>query len=161
MWFYGGNDGVFRAIKGGQPSAAPPAQPTVEGIEQWAFIPPEFFGKFKRMYNNSPRYFIRARRRRWCPRRRLLRPEHDCMRDEARLLVGRPGRVIHPEGHERGDHRPVSLHLGAPWRALLYALNVTNRDEPHRGLEDRLLPIPTTTRPAGASASWAGPGQRR
>jgi len=33
--FYGGNDGVFRAIKGGQAAT--------DGLEQWAFIPKEFF----------------------------------------------------------------------------------------------------------------------
>jgi type IV pilus assembly protein PilY1 len=44
--FYGGNDGVFRAIKGGQAAG--------DGVEQWAFIPQEFFGKLKRLYDNSP-----------------------------------------------------------------------------------------------------------
>ena len=44
--FYGGNDGVLRAIKGGQA--------TTDGTEQWAFIAPEFFGKLKRQYSNSP-----------------------------------------------------------------------------------------------------------
>lgn len=44
--FYGGNDGVFRAIKGGQLAT--------DGTEQWAFIAQEFFGKFKRLYDNSP-----------------------------------------------------------------------------------------------------------
>lgn len=44
--FYGGNDGVFRAIKGGTAST--------DGKEQWAFIPQEFFSKFLRLYNNSP-----------------------------------------------------------------------------------------------------------
>jgi len=44
--FYGGNDGVFRAIKGGQAAT--------DGVEQWAFIPQEFFGKLKRQYDNSP-----------------------------------------------------------------------------------------------------------
>lgn len=44
--FYGGNDGVFRAVKGGQGAS--------DGVEQWAFIPQEFFGKFKRLYDNSP-----------------------------------------------------------------------------------------------------------
>jgi Tfp pilus tip-associated adhesin PilY1 len=44
--FYGGNDGVFRAIKGGQAAT--------DGKEQWAFIPQEFFKKFLRLYNNSP-----------------------------------------------------------------------------------------------------------
>src|SRR4029079_13734307 len=44
--FYGGNDGVFRAVKGGQAAT--------DGVEQWAFIPQEFFGKLKRQYDNSP-----------------------------------------------------------------------------------------------------------
>jgi type IV pilus assembly protein PilY1 len=44
--FYGGNDGVFRAVKGGQTAT--------DGKEQWAFIPQEFFGKLKRLYDNSP-----------------------------------------------------------------------------------------------------------
>jgi type IV pilus assembly protein PilY1 len=44
--FYGGNDGVFRAVKGGQAAT--------DGLEQWAFIPQEFFGKLKRQYDNSP-----------------------------------------------------------------------------------------------------------
>lgn len=44
--FYGGNDGIYRAIKGGQAAT--------DGKEQWAFIPQEFFPKFQRMYNDSP-----------------------------------------------------------------------------------------------------------
>ena len=44
--FYGGNDGVFRAVKGGQAAG--------DGVEKWAFIPQEFFGRLLRLYNNSP-----------------------------------------------------------------------------------------------------------
>ena len=44
--FYGGNDGIFRAVKGGQAGT--------DGTEQWAFVAQEFFGKFKRQYDNSP-----------------------------------------------------------------------------------------------------------
>lgn len=39
--FYGGNDGAFRGIKGGQTSG--------DGNEQWSFVPSEFFGKLKRL----------------------------------------------------------------------------------------------------------------
>lgn len=39
--YYGGNDGVFRGIKGGQASS--------DGAEQWGFVPSEFFGKLKRL----------------------------------------------------------------------------------------------------------------
>ena len=34
------------SIKGGQTAT--------DGVEQWAFIPKEFLGKFRRLYNNSP-----------------------------------------------------------------------------------------------------------
>jgi len=44
--FYGGNDGVFRAVKGGQAST--------DGKELWAFIPTEFFPILKRQYDDSP-----------------------------------------------------------------------------------------------------------
>ena len=41
--FYGGNDGVFHAAKGGNNSA--------DGSEAWGFIPSELFGQFKRLRN--------------------------------------------------------------------------------------------------------------
>jgi type IV pilus assembly protein PilY1 len=47
IWvFYGANDGVLRAIKGGQA--------TTDGYESWGFVAPEFFGRFARLYKNSP-----------------------------------------------------------------------------------------------------------
>lgn len=51
--FYGGNDGVLRAINGNRDgglsvgSAAP-------GSELWAFVAPEFYPKIKRLRDNSP-----------------------------------------------------------------------------------------------------------
>jgi Tfp pilus tip-associated adhesin PilY1 len=52
--FYGSNDGIFRAVKGGY--AVPPGDTSglTPGREAWGFIPEEFFGQFKRMRNNSP-----------------------------------------------------------------------------------------------------------
>jgi type IV pilus assembly protein PilY1 len=44
--FYGSNDGFLRAVKGGQGTA--------DGVELWSFIPPEFFGKFKRLRYQDP-----------------------------------------------------------------------------------------------------------
>lgn len=44
--FYGANDGLFRAVKGGQ-------NPT-DGFEKWAFVPTEIFSKFKRLRDNLP-----------------------------------------------------------------------------------------------------------
>lgn len=53
--FYGGNDGVFRAVNGNQvnPLASPFTLPTPGG-ELWGFIPTEFFGQLKRQHDNSP-----------------------------------------------------------------------------------------------------------
>ncbi|HET7401942.1 MAG TPA: PilC/PilY family type IV pilus protein, partial [Usitatibacter sp.] len=45
--FYGANDGVLRAIKGGRDA-------TTDGKEQWSFVAPEFFPKLKRLRNESP-----------------------------------------------------------------------------------------------------------
>lgn len=45
--FYGGNDGVYRAANGNQSG-------TGAGSELWGFIPTEFFGKLKRLHDNSP-----------------------------------------------------------------------------------------------------------
>ena len=44
--YYGGNDGMFHAIKGGRATGA--------GNEQWSFIAQEHFAKLKRLRNQSP-----------------------------------------------------------------------------------------------------------
>ncbi len=44
--YYGSNDGLFRAVKGGQNSG--------DGFEKWAFAPKEFYGGFKRLRDNLP-----------------------------------------------------------------------------------------------------------
>ncbi len=53
--YYGGNDGVFHAVKGGyaNPSGFTPTGLT-PGMEAWGFVPSEFFNKFKRLRNNAP-----------------------------------------------------------------------------------------------------------
>ena len=50
--FYGANDGIFRAVKGGfEQSAAGQPNP---GEEAWGFIPEEFFTTLNRLRLNSP-----------------------------------------------------------------------------------------------------------
>jgi len=44
--FYGANDGMLHAVKGGPNSG--------DGAELWNFIPSENFSQFQRMYNHSP-----------------------------------------------------------------------------------------------------------
>jgi type IV pilus assembly protein PilY1 len=48
--FYGGNDGVFRAVNGNR-SAAIGSVPV--GSELWSFVPPEFYNKIKRLRDNN------------------------------------------------------------------------------------------------------------
>ena len=50
MVFYGGNDGVLRAINGNRTADIG----TVDaGLEMWAFVPPEFYTQFKRLRDNT------------------------------------------------------------------------------------------------------------
>lgn len=49
--YYGSNDGVFHAINGNQSQAIGSVR---AGGELWGFVAPEFFGKFKRLYQNTP-----------------------------------------------------------------------------------------------------------
>jgi Tfp pilus tip-associated adhesin PilY1 len=49
--YYGSNDGIFRAVKGGTGSTTGDPSP---GREVWGFIPTEFFGTLDRLRTNSP-----------------------------------------------------------------------------------------------------------
>lgn len=48
MVFYGANDGMLHAVKGGQDTSAN------DGNELWSFVAPEHYGQFKRMRDHSP-----------------------------------------------------------------------------------------------------------
>jgi Tfp pilus tip-associated adhesin PilY1 len=53
--FYGANDGVFRAVNGNQTQSITTTNGSVRpGGELWGFIAPEFHGKFKRLFQNTP-----------------------------------------------------------------------------------------------------------
>lgn len=47
--FYGGNDGIFHAVQGGQLTSGT----RKGGIEHWGFVPSEFFGNLKRLRDNN------------------------------------------------------------------------------------------------------------
>jgi len=54
--FYGGNDGVFRAINGNRSTSINTVTPTAvtpPGGELWAFLPPEFYGSIKRLHDDT------------------------------------------------------------------------------------------------------------
>jgi type IV pilus assembly protein PilY1 len=44
--YYGGNDGIIHAVKGGQDDS--------DGFEKWGFVPTEFFTGFARLYTETP-----------------------------------------------------------------------------------------------------------
>lgn len=56
--FYGGNDGVLRAINGNRED---PIGDAMAGEEMWGFMAPEFFGNIKRLRDNSPTIMIKGR----------------------------------------------------------------------------------------------------
>lgn len=48
--FYGGNDGVLRAVNGNRSAAI---GSFAAGAEMWSFMPPEFYGRIKRLRDND------------------------------------------------------------------------------------------------------------
>jgi len=52
--FYGGNDGILRAVNGNRPDKPTPDIGTVTpGSELWSFVAPEIYPKIKRIYDNT------------------------------------------------------------------------------------------------------------
>lgn len=52
--YYGANDGVFHALKGGTGTDTGDTSGLTPGQEAWGFVPTEAFGNLKRLRNNSP-----------------------------------------------------------------------------------------------------------
>ena len=52
--FYGGNDGIFHAVKGGYAVPTGDVSGLTPGKEAWGFVASEFFGQLRRLRNNSP-----------------------------------------------------------------------------------------------------------
>ena len=60
--YYGGNDGYLRAVNGNRGSPTDPSVGSITsggityaaGAEMWSFMPPEFYGKIKRLRDNQP-----------------------------------------------------------------------------------------------------------
>lgn len=53
--FYGGDDGVFRAINGNRTSTFAVSGSNIgPGSEFWAFVPPEFYSNYYRLYSDLP-----------------------------------------------------------------------------------------------------------
>lgn len=57
--YYGANDGLLHAVNGNQTASLTSSNVTyAAGAELWSFMPPEFYGSIKRIYDNTtPVYF--------------------------------------------------------------------------------------------------------
>lgn len=51
--FYGANDGIFHAVKGGKGPTPPTGTGTEAGTELWGFIPPEFLDRLNALRENT------------------------------------------------------------------------------------------------------------
>lgn len=105
--FYGANDGVFRAIKGGLGTGS--------GSEMWGFVPSEFFGRLKRLRDNSPIISSSSKRPYFADG-----PVGVYQKD-----VNGDGRLVAADGDK------VYLYVGMRRGGrLLYALDVSDPDAP-------------------------------
>ena len=105
--FYGANDGLFRAVKGGQNPS--------DGFEKWAFVPTEFFSRFKRLRDNLP----------------AISPSNprpyfaDGAVGVYRLDVNNDGKLVAADGDK--VYLYISMRRGGKF---IYALDVTDPDQP-------------------------------
>ncbi len=104
--FYGANDGVFRALKGGKDES--------DGGELWGFVPEEFFGKLKRLRDNTTD--VLTQQKPYFVDGNIGVYQHDANGD---------GQLIATDGDK--VHLFLSMRRGG---RLLYALDVSNPDAP-------------------------------
>lgn len=116
--FYGGNDGVFRAVNGNQVN--PPASTlSTPGGELWGFIPTEFFGQLKRLHDNSPALLMPS-----TPAGIIPTPlKKDYFVDGSTGVY----QVIDGTGRTTSAYLYLAMRRGG---RLLYALDVTDPNNP-------------------------------
>jgi type IV pilus assembly protein PilY1 len=104
--YYGGNDGLLRAINGNQTGDG-------AGSELWAFAAPEHFPKMNRLRENRPE---------------ILYPStmSAADREPARLLLRWAHRLLPERADNRSHHFPAMRRGGHS----VYAFNVSNPNQP-------------------------------
>lgn len=103
--FYGANDGVFHAVKGGKNDT--------DGYELWGFIPEEFFGKLKRLRDNDV--------------------EMSAANPKPYFVDGSIGVYQYDNGDGHLDDPDDKVYLYLSMRRggrIIYALDVSNPDNP-------------------------------
>ncbi len=105
--FYGANDGLFRAVKGGQNAG--------DGYEKWAFVPTEFFPGLKRLRDNTPAIGSTS------PKPYFA----DGSVGVYQLDVNNDGKLVAADGDK--VYLYISMRRGG---RVIYALDVTDPDQP-------------------------------
>ena len=110
--FYGGNDGVFRAINANQTGNIGNTKP---GGELWGFIPTDFFSRLARQYSNSPSILLST-----TPGGIIPTPLPKDYFFDGNIGI-----------YQNADNSKVYLYLTARRGGrLIYALDVTNAENP-------------------------------
>ena len=114
--YYGSNDGLFRAVKGGIGSNEGGVSP---GDERWAFVPKEFFARLKRLRDQAPA-ITNATQKDY-----FFDGSIGVYQKDVVPTGGRAGTI----GDDAGDkvHLYLSLRRGGNF---IYALNVTDPANP-------------------------------
>ena len=147
--FYGGNDGVFRAVNGNQVFAITTATGSVPaGGELWGFIPTEFFSKFERQRSNSPILDLPS----------TIPGIVPTPQKKSYFADGSTGiyQKLNSDGTTNLAYLYISMRRGGQ---IIYALDVTDPSDPQ--FKWKIDPAGLTTNPTGltASANFAELGQ--
>ena len=111
--FYGANDGVFRAIKGGF-AQSDDGEP-LPGEEAWGFIPEEFFGRLNRLRLNEPK-ISSSNKKAYFADGSLGVYVND---------VNNDGKLVEADGDQVFIY--ISMHRGG---RILYALDISDPQDP-------------------------------
>ncbi|MWV16124.1 pilus assembly protein PilY [Pseudomonas sp. L-22-4S-12] len=141
--FYGGNDGALRAVNGNRSGTF---SGSVAGAELWSFIPPEFYGNVKRLYDNTIGISY--------PNRPVVEPPVETMPKP----YGMDGPVT---AYKDADDAWIYATMRRGGRAI-YAFDVTDADSPSllwkQGCPSN-FPASGSVDDTGCSSGFSGIGQ--
>jgi type IV pilus assembly protein PilY1 len=129
--FYGGNDGIFRAVKAGTATVAgdvfPSTTTMVEpGDERWGFIPKEFFSRYKRLRTQTPPISNSNPRDYFADGAVSVYTKDGFSRDASNAIVAVPdGKLVAADGDK--VYLFISMRRGGDF---IYALDVSDPNVP-------------------------------
>ena len=123
--YYGSNDAIFRAVKGG--FAMSDTDEPEPGNEDWSFIPTEFFGKLQRLRNNEPKISSSNKKPYFADSTIGVRAEDNSGPDGATVPDGKLDTTVDNASNEDLVHLFISMRRGG---RFIYALDVSVPDAP-------------------------------